>query len=83
MYRLVRSKDPNDLISRRSIFGDPGSAASVKYVADKRAWNGKAYECYFCHGKFITLNGLNSHINSQARTYRFARSPTCVPRHSG
>ncbi|KAK4034872.1 hypothetical protein C8A01DRAFT_48822 [Parachaetomium inaequale] len=64
MYRMVRSKDPKDRISRRSIFGDLAGAAPVKFAASETAWTGKGYECYFCHEKFGSLNGLNCHLNS-------------------
>ena len=72
MHRLVRSKDEDGRISLRSIFGDPVDAAKVKYVANETAWNGKWYECHFCHEEFRSLNGLNSHLNSQVRTYHTA-----------
>ena len=72
MHRLVQAKDPNNRISLPSIFGDLVGAASVKYVANETAWNGKWYECHFCHEEFRSLNGLNSHLNSQVRTYHTA-----------
>jgi hypothetical protein len=70
MYKLVRSKDPKDRISRRSIFGDLASAAPVKFAASETAWTGKGYECYFCHLLCKSLSGLNSHLNSDIRTYK-------------
>jgi hypothetical protein len=69
LYQLVRSMDPNNRISQRSIFEDRGSVAGVKYAASKTAWTGKGYECFFCHQTFKMLNGLNSHLNSDARTF--------------
>jgi hypothetical protein len=82
MYKLVRSQDPKDRITRRSIFGDLASAAPVKFAANETAWTGKGYECHFCHEKFNSLNGLNDHLNSDIRTYKpLSQPPTTPTRH--
>ncbi|KAK4232745.1 hypothetical protein C8A03DRAFT_39632 [Achaetomium macrosporum] len=64
IYQLVRSKDPNGIISRQSI---PWVAsARVSHIATERAWNSwrDCYECYFCHRGFRQLYALNQHLNS-------------------
>ncbi|KAK0648718.1 hypothetical protein B0T16DRAFT_427714 [Cercophora newfieldiana] len=61
IYRFVRSKDPNGLISKKLLGWEYDS---VKYEATSRAWNGQAYGCYFCHKAFDSLVALNSHLNS-------------------
>jgi len=36
----------------------------VETWATELAWNGAAYECYFCHSTFGTLVSLNQHLQS-------------------
>ncbi|KAI0834084.1 hypothetical protein F5Y06DRAFT_307153 [Hypoxylon sp. FL0890] len=60
VYKLVRSKDPAGLISKKMI----GWHGSPSYEASRNAWNGFAYECYLCHNNFMSLTGLNQHLNS-------------------
>ncbi|KAI1381888.1 hypothetical protein F4677DRAFT_439695 [Hypoxylon crocopeplum] len=60
MYKLVRSKDPTGVISKKLI----GWHGSATYEANSNAWNGYAWECYFCHREFSSINGLNQHLNS-------------------
>lgn len=36
----------------------------VHFSASEMAFNGKAYECYICHGTFTKLQFLNLHLNS-------------------
>ncbi|SPQ24617.1 280e8c18-3a02-4e49-8051-f5970dec81f8 [Thermothielavioides terrestris] len=64
IYRLVRSRDPNGLISKRSIAWEQSS--KVDYLASEHAWNGRGYQCYFCAREFRQLHGLNQHLNSTA-----------------
>lgn len=64
IYRIVRRKDPNGIISKKLIGWEGESGA--QYEASDRAWNGHAWECYFCHRGFRTLNSLNQHLNSPA-----------------
>ncbi len=65
IYRFVRSKDPNGLISKKLI-GWKGES-NVTYQVSGRAWNGDAWECYFCHRGFGTATSLEQHLNSNAR----------------
>ncbi|EMR67222.1 putative zinc finger protein [Eutypa lata UCREL1] len=60
VYKLVRSKDPNGIVSKKLI----GWHGSSKYEATGQAWNGSAWECYFCHRDFNTKTGLDQHLNS-------------------
>ncbi|KAI4863443.1 hypothetical protein F4820DRAFT_450015 [Hypoxylon rubiginosum] len=63
VYKAVRAKDPGGLISKKLI-GWHGSTPT--YEATSMAWNGRAYECYFCHRGFRQINSLNQHLNSPA-----------------
>ncbi|KAK3936866.1 hypothetical protein QBC46DRAFT_394087 [Diplogelasinospora grovesii] len=60
IYRMVRSKDPSGMISKNLI----GWTGSSTYEATDRAWNGSAWECYFCHRQFGQMNSLNQHLKS-------------------
>ncbi|POR35454.1 Uncharacterized protein TPAR_04355 [Tolypocladium paradoxum] len=60
IYELVRSKDPNGLISKNLI----GWTGSYRYEATEKTWNGYAYECYLCHRTFRLLSALNQHLES-------------------
>ncbi|KAK4452196.1 hypothetical protein QBC34DRAFT_399420 [Podospora aff. communis PSN243] len=62
IYRYVRSKDPGGLISKKLIGWNGDS--DDHYEATAMAWNGAAYECYFCHKAFGRLTALNQHLNS-------------------
>jgi len=73
IYRFVRSKDPSGLISKKLI-GWTGES-DVQYEASNQAWNGRAFECYFCHKSFGALNSLNQHLNSGARTCSLTSTP--------
>lgn len=63
LYKFIRAKDPQGLISKKLI----GWTGSSQYEASDRAWNGYAYECYLCHRDFSQLRGLNQHLNSPTR----------------
>ncbi|KAJ7794081.1 hypothetical protein B0H14DRAFT_2392867, partial [Mycena olivaceomarginata] len=60
--RYVRAYDTNNLITNpsRLLTG----ASDTTYVASERTWNGRAYECYLCHGDYRTLASLNQHLAS-------------------
>lgn len=66
VYRLVRSKDPCGVISKKLI----GWYGSPSYEANNNTWNGSGYECYFCHRVFSSLTGLNQHLKSPIRKFR-------------
>lgn len=71
LYRLVRSRDPNGVLTKKLLGWDDSSSGSspttMSYEATARAWNGRHYECYFCHRGFGSLRGLNQHLASPAR----------------
>jgi hypothetical protein len=62
IFRLVRSRDPNGIISKHNI-----EPTTTTYFATKRSWNGYGYECYLCHREFSRLSGLNQHLSSPVR----------------
>lgn len=65
LYRFVRRKDPDSLISKRLIDWH----GSDSYEATDQAWNGRGYECYLCGSVFSRLSGLNQHLKSPVREY--------------
>ncbi|KAK3346566.1 hypothetical protein B0T25DRAFT_460272 [Lasiosphaeria hispida] len=73
IYRIVRSKDPNGMISKKLITW-PGES-NVKYEATSRTWNGHGYECYLCNRAFSALHGLNAHLNSPAHQQALYHCP--------
>ncbi|KAI1204917.1 uncharacterized protein F4807DRAFT_454291 [Annulohypoxylon truncatum] len=62
VYRAVRSKDPDGVLAKKLL----GWHGSPSYEAGPNSWNGDAWECYLCHRDFVSLKGLNSHLNSVA-----------------
>ncbi|KAF8655369.1 hypothetical protein AX16_003066 [Volvariella volvacea WC 439] len=67
---FVRRMDQHNVITNPSRLLTDGT--EVQYIANQRAWNGLAYECYICHNEFSTLPRLNQHLNSprhQAEMY--------------
>lgn len=66
LYRFVRAKDPEGRISKKLI----GWHGSSGYEVTGDAWNGAAWECYFCHREFKLCSGLNQHLNSPVRKYK-------------
>ncbi|KAI8624293.1 hypothetical protein F5Y19DRAFT_322010 [Xylariaceae sp. FL1651] len=61
VYKLVRTKDPDGMISKILI---EWHGSSPKYEATGSSWNGFGYECYFCHREFSRLKSLNQHLAS-------------------
>lgn len=58
----VSSGNPNLLtVPRLGYSNDNGSPGPIQ--ATEAAYNGSAYECYFCQRKFGSLNSLNQHLN--------------------
>ncbi|KNZ81677.1 Zinc finger protein [Termitomyces sp. J132] len=52
--------DPSRLLASSS----PHAHSQTTYYATDAAWNGSAYECYLCHGKYKNLAALNQHLAS-------------------
>jgi hypothetical protein len=44
-------------------------------MATERAWNGEAYECYFCPREFASLRSLNAHMNSPVHEQHIYKCP--------
>ncbi|KJZ74885.1 hypothetical protein HIM_05794 [Hirsutella minnesotensis 3608] len=62
LYRLVRSRDPQGIVSK-NLIGWTGSSF-FDIVDASEAWNGYGYECYFCHRSFKNSGALNQHLSS-------------------
>ncbi|OTA96565.1 hypothetical protein M434DRAFT_67352 [Hypoxylon sp. CO27-5] len=76
VYKIVRAKDPGSLISKKLLDWN----GSPRYEATAAAWNGDAYECYFCHRQFNKLSSLNQHLSSpahQQNLYHCPKRPGC------
>ncbi|OIW32642.1 hypothetical protein CONLIGDRAFT_699522 [Coniochaeta ligniaria NRRL 30616] len=71
LYKVVRSKDPNGRFSKNLI----GGTGSTSYEATDNAWNGRAFECYFCHRQFKQLHGLNQHLASHVHQQNLYHCP--------
>lgn len=63
LYRLVRSRDPQGVISKKLI----GWTGEVEYEATVHTWNGSGYECYLCHRVFQKIQSLDQHLKSPVR----------------
>jgi len=58
-------------LDRRNVITTPlltmgDSYEDTETTATERAWNGDAYECYFCPREFGSLTALNQHLRSPA-----------------
>ncbi|KAI1503082.1 hypothetical protein F5X99DRAFT_133938 [Biscogniauxia marginata] len=71
LYKAIRRKDPNGLISKNLI----GWNGSPVYEASPNAWNGFAWECYFCHRQYNTRESLNQHLGSPAHHQKLYHCP--------
>lgn len=60
IYRFIRSKDPNGVISKKLLEWH----GSYECEVNEQAWNGYAYQCYLCDREFERLSSLNQHVNS-------------------
>ncbi|KAI1148929.1 hypothetical protein F4825DRAFT_432329 [Nemania diffusa] len=74
LYKHVRHLDQDGLIANKLI----GWQGSTIYEATKRAWNGKYYECYFCHRLFNYLDSLNQHLQSPAHQQKLYHCPNRI-----
>ncbi|KAK8080003.1 hypothetical protein PG997_007821 [Apiospora hydei] len=62
IFQLVRSKDPDGIISKQNI--DLVPTITSGHLANEYAWNGTAYECYLCHRSFRNTSSLNDHFKA-------------------
>ncbi|KAI1456268.1 hypothetical protein F4805DRAFT_433006 [Annulohypoxylon moriforme] len=75
VYRIVRAKDPDHLISNKLIEWD----GSPQYEATAAAWNGSAYQCYLCRRTFRQLTSLNQHLSSPIHQQDLYHCPQGYP----
>ncbi|KAK3330832.1 hypothetical protein B0H66DRAFT_76166 [Apodospora peruviana] len=75
VYRIVRSKDPSGIISKKLIGWTGDQADSGGYEATDRAWNGDQWECYFCHREFGSRHALSQHLNSPVHRHNMYHCP--------
>ncbi|EIN10396.1 hypothetical protein PUNSTDRAFT_142427 [Punctularia strigosozonata HHB-11173 SS5] len=87
--RFVVERDRQNIITNpnRMITGPSGSSfyePPPPTIATEQAWNGGAYECYFCHSQFRALTSLNQHLASPrhsvadgSRLYRCPNTRDC------
>jgi transcription elongation factor Elf1 len=75
MDRYIAERDRSGIITdpRRMLEGAGGEqrypyTSEPTYSATERAWNGSAFECYFCHRTWPLLRSLNSHLGSGVHT---------------
>ncbi|PVI03979.1 hypothetical protein DM02DRAFT_557027 [Periconia macrospinosa] len=62
IYKTIHRRDTKRLITDEDI--DPSTVVEIETIATEAAWNNRAFECYFCHREFKTLNRLNQHLHS-------------------
>ncbi|KAM7196068.1 hypothetical protein V8F33_006360 [Rhypophila sp. PSN 637] len=60
IYRFVRQKDPQGVISKKLI----GWSGDATYEVTTRFWDGDCFRCYLCGRGFGSLSSLRAHINS-------------------
>ena len=79
---IVHRLDTQGIITdpARMLTNGGSKKKEVTTWATERAWNGAAYECYWCHQTFATLRTLNAHLRSPAHAEKIYR---CPPRQSG
>jgi hypothetical protein len=71
---MMRKMDKNNVITKPMITM-PGYENASNMVATDQAWNGDAFECYFCHREFDRLSGLNNHMRSPVHEQKIYRCP--------
>ncbi|CAE6523213.1 unnamed protein product [Rhizoctonia solani] len=71
LNRLIAERDTSNFITNpnRLITGTTDTWAT------EHAWNGYAYECYFCHKVFRSLPQLNQHLASPAHEQTLYHCP--------
>lgn len=63
IWRMIREIDPEGKFTNKD--ARPTVKGLIQYQVTDQAFNGYYWECYICHGKFLSKHGLNSHLNSQ------------------
>ncbi|KDQ53524.1 hypothetical protein JAAARDRAFT_61239 [Jaapia argillacea MUCL 33604] len=76
--QMVRQHDTEHLITDRLITYHPSD--TIQTYATSAAWNGSAYQCYFCPPhrqarQFRTLEALNQHLRSGVHEEKIYKCP--------
>lgn len=77
--QYVHAQDRGGMVTRKLIgYGEWEPEDDI--WATEQAWNGWAWECYFCDNEYSTLGKLNGHItqvHAQKRTQQIYHCPGC------
>ena len=78
--KRVHEVDTRGVFTNRKLIGYGEWEPEPDIWATAQAWNGRAYECYFCDNEYNTLGGLNghiTHIHAPKRTENIYSCPGC------
>jgi len=78
--KRVHEVDTKGVFTNRKRIGYGDWEPEPDIWATERAWNGSAYECYFCDNEYDTLGRLNGHItrfHAPKRTENIYKCPRC------
>ena len=78
--KRVHEMDTRGAITNRRRIGYGEWEPEPDIWATDAAWNGRAFECYFCDREYNTLGGLNGHItqiHAPKRTESIYTCPGC------
>ncbi|KAF8453884.1 hypothetical protein BDZ91DRAFT_668417 [Kalaharituber pfeilii] len=75
----IRQKDRGHLVTNKLLtYGETWQPEPDVWATDN-AWNGRAYECYFCDNEYSSLGKLNGHItrfHAQTRVHSVYHCPS-------
>ncbi|KDQ53523.1 hypothetical protein JAAARDRAFT_197332 [Jaapia argillacea MUCL 33604] len=74
---LVKDIDTTGVITDRRLITAASNSRTTNTYATEAAWNGTAFECYFCARKFRTLDALNQHLRSPTHENQIYKCPHC------
>ncbi|KAF8456144.1 hypothetical protein BDZ91DRAFT_745858 [Kalaharituber pfeilii] len=76
--RKIHEADRKGIITNRKLIDYGNWQPEPDVWATENAWNGYAYECYFCDSEYPTLSKLNGHItrrHAEKRTEKLYHCP--------
>ncbi|KAK1140706.1 hypothetical protein N8T08_009907 [Aspergillus melleus] len=73
VYRIMNRSDPSGFITKKQIEWYPEDSA--QYSATNQAFNGSFWQCWICHREFLTVHGLNQHLNSPVHKQNLYHCP--------
>ena len=76
----VHKMDTRGVVTNRRLIGYGEWEPEPDIWASDTAWNGQAFECYFCDKEYNTLRRLNGHItqiHAPKRTENIYNCPEC------